>query len=143
MLTKDLVYFYCFLLLHKRKTNTFFQNTPIPCVSSFWFLEIPVLCKSRIRFSLNLKRAIQSSAQLETSLRKYALHGEQVYFFYLWKPEFLQFGYRATQIWMKLIKYSRLWNKRTPWNIRSPPSKNFLHHDFNTFLHQSRHCHHS
>ena len=39
-------------------------------------------------------------------------------------------------------KYSRLWNKRTPWNNRSPPSKKFLHHNFNTFLHQSRHCGH-
>ena len=53
-------------------------------------------------------------------------------------------GYQNVALYFVLACtiYSRLWNKRTPWNNRSPPSWKILHHNFNTFLHQSRHCGH-
>ena len=34
------------------------------------------------------------------------------------------------------ISYSRVWNRHSPWNKRSPPPHK------NSFLHQSRHCGH-
>ena len=39
-----------------------------------------------------------------------------------------------------LTSYSRLWNRRTPLNKHSPPPIKFQHQNFNSFLHQTRHC---
>ena len=49
---------------------------------------------------------------------------------------------KHTWIWefTQLFTYSRLWNRRTPLNKRSPPPIKFQHQNFNSFLHQTRHC---
>ena len=40
---------------------------------------------------------------------------------------------------VKFFKYCRVWNGCSLLNKRSPPPKS---HNFNSFLHQSRHCGH-
>jgi hypothetical protein len=40
---------------------------------------------------------------------------------------------KVIEITPRLVFYSRLWNRRSPWNNRSLPFKNISSHDFNTF----------
>jgi hypothetical protein len=53
-----------------------------------------------------------------------------------------QFFWIRVYLCFAFMSYSRLWNKHSLLNNRSPPSQKFSHHIFNTFLHQSRHCGH-